>query len=115
MAHSFVTDAMVISSFSTLEAFPERLSELKRLFSGLFDIVDCYIGNLCKNSAVYHLLLLLIEDLSYSLLNLIFCVLVTFVLYITTGRSSSDKSSSLKPHVSGNLVHDWDGGFCTTK
>ncbi|KAH0864885.1 LOW QUALITY PROTEIN: hypothetical protein HID58_082096, partial [Brassica napus] len=29
---------------------------------------------------------------------------VTFVLYITTGRSSSDKSSSLKPHVSGNLM-----------
>lgn len=31
---------------------------------------------------------------------------VTLVLYIT-GRSSSDKSSSLKPHVSGYLVHDW--------
>jgi delta14-sterol reductase len=36
----------------------------------------------------------------------IFCVLVTLALYVT-GRSSSNKGSSLKPHVSGNLVHDW--------
>ncbi|KAH0928683.1 hypothetical protein HID58_014410, partial [Brassica napus] len=35
---------------------------------------------------------------------------VTLVLYIT-GRSSSDKSSSLKPHVSGYLVHDCDVAF----
>ncbi|CAH8320517.1 unnamed protein product [Eruca vesicaria subsp. sativa] len=52
--------------------------------------------------------LLVVADRGLELLSatFIFCVLVTLVLYIT-GRYSSDKSSSLKPHVSGNLVHDW--------
>ncbi|KAJ0245647.1 hypothetical protein HA466_0180860 [Hirschfeldia incana] len=51
---------------------------------------------------------LVVADRGLELLSatFIFCVLVTLVLYIT-GRTSSDKSSSLKPHLSGNLVHDW--------
>ncbi|CAL9246583.1 unnamed protein product [Arabidopsis halleri] len=51
---------------------------------------------------------LMVADRGLELLSatFIFCVLVTLALYVT-GRNSSDKSSSLKPHVSGNLVHDW--------
>ncbi|KAF3557746.1 hypothetical protein F2Q69_00015474 [Brassica cretica] len=64
-------------------------------------IADYYFGNLCKTRRFVTLLGL--ELLSATF---IFCVLVTLVLYIT-GRTSSDKSSSLKPHVSGNLLHDW--------
>ncbi|KAI4311318.1 hypothetical protein MLD38_036224 [Melastoma candidum] len=36
----------------------------------------------------------------------LFSVLVTMVLY-ATGCNSGSKSSSLKPHISGNLIHDW--------
>ncbi|PIA54772.1 hypothetical protein AQUCO_00900982v1 [Aquilegia coerulea] len=35
-----------------------------------------------------------------------FSVLVTLALYIA-GHQSSARGSSLKPHVSGNLIHDW--------
>nr|pir nuclear envelope membrane protein-like - Arabidopsis thaliana [Arabidopsis thaliana] len=51
---------------------------------------------------------LVVADRGLELLSatFIFCVLVTLALYVT-GRSSSNKGSSLKPHVSGNLVHDW--------
>lgn len=49
-----------------------------------------------------------IADRGLELLSatFIFSVVVTLLLYVA-GRTSSDKGSSLKPHVSGNLVHDW--------
>ncbi|EPS72564.1 delta14-sterol reductase [Genlisea aurea] len=37
---------------------------------------------------------------------LIFSIFVTLALHIE-GCRSRDKSSSLKPHLSGNLIHDW--------
>ncbi|GFP80662.1 delta(14)-sterol reductase [Phtheirospermum japonicum] len=41
--------------------------------------------------------------------TLIFSVFVTLVLYVTGCRSRA-QSSSLKPHISGNLIHDgWFG------
>ncbi|GAB4833481.1 hypothetical protein Ancab_031724 [Ancistrocladus abbreviatus] len=36
----------------------------------------------------------------------VFSLLATFFLYIM-GRNSRDQRSSLKPHVSGNFIHDW--------
>ncbi|WCJ34379.1 Delta(14)-sterol reductase [Euphorbia peplus] len=36
----------------------------------------------------------------------IFSTIVTLMLY-AAGCNSKDRSSSLKPHVSGNLIHDW--------
>ncbi|KAL0410050.1 UNVERIFIED_CONTAM: Delta(14)-sterol reductase [Sesamum latifolium] len=49
-----------------------------------------------------------IADRGLELLSttLIFSALVTFLLYIA-GCRSRDQSSSLKPHISGNLIHDW--------
>ncbi|TMW94048.1 hypothetical protein EJD97_010807 [Solanum chilense] len=49
-----------------------------------------------------------IADRGLELLSttLIFSVLVTLMLYLV-GLNSRAKSSSLKPHVSGNLIHDW--------
>lgn len=36
----------------------------------------------------------------------VFSFIVTLFLYVV-GRSSRDSGSSLKPHVSGNFIHDW--------
>ncbi|PHT71692.1 Delta(14)-sterol reductase [Capsicum annuum] len=49
-----------------------------------------------------------IADRGLELLSttFIFSVLVTLMLYLV-GLNSRAKSSSLKPHVSGNLIHDW--------
>ncbi|KAK4396470.1 Delta(14)-sterol reductase [Sesamum angolense] len=49
-----------------------------------------------------------IADRGLELLSttLIFSALVTFLLYMA-GCRSRDQSSSLKPHISGNLIHDW--------
>ncbi|KAM3325016.1 delta(14)-sterol reductase isoform X1 [Capsicum chacoense] len=49
-----------------------------------------------------------IADRGLELLSttFIFSVLVTLILYLV-GSNSRAKSSSLKPHVSGNLIHDW--------
>ncbi|KAL2933557.1 Delta(14)-sterol reductase [Bienertia sinuspersici] len=49
-----------------------------------------------------------IADRGLELLSatFIFSFAVTLLLYIV-GSTSHDKGSSLKPHVSGNLIHDW--------
>lgn len=49
-----------------------------------------------------------ISDRGFELLSttFIFSVLVTSALYVA-GCRSRNKSSSLKPHVTGNLMHDW--------
>ncbi|GMH09902.1 hypothetical protein Nepgr_011743 [Nepenthes gracilis] len=49
-----------------------------------------------------------IADRGLELLSVtfIFSLLVTFFLYIV-GCSSRDRSSSLKPHMTGNFIHDW--------
>ncbi|XP_051132146.1 delta(14)-sterol reductase [Andrographis paniculata] len=49
-----------------------------------------------------------IADRGLELLSttFIFSVLVTLLLYIS-GCGSHHQSSSLKPHISGNLLHDW--------
>ncbi|XP_016469755.1 delta(14)-sterol reductase isoform X2 [Nicotiana tabacum] len=49
-----------------------------------------------------------IADRGFELLSttFIFSVLVTLMLYLA-GCNSREKSSSLKPHVSGNLIDDW--------
>ncbi|XP_074272847.1 delta(14)-sterol reductase [Silene latifolia] len=49
-----------------------------------------------------------IADRGLELLSatLIFSIVVTLLLYVT-GRVSRHQGSSLKPHVSGNLIHDW--------
>ncbi|KAH9738436.1 Delta(14)-sterol reductase [Citrus sinensis] len=49
-----------------------------------------------------------ISDRGFELLSttFIFSVLVTSALYVA-GCRSRNKSSSLKPHVTGNLIHDW--------
>ncbi|KAL7264882.1 hypothetical protein ACSBR1_002772 [Camellia fascicularis] len=49
-----------------------------------------------------------IADRGLELLSaaIIFSFLVTLVLYVA-GCKSHDQGSSLKPHVSGNLIHDW--------
>ncbi|XP_050230152.1 delta(14)-sterol reductase [Mercurialis annua] len=49
-----------------------------------------------------------ISERGFQLLSatFIFSVLVTLVLY-AAGRSSRNRGSSLKPHVTGNLIHDW--------
>ncbi|KAF6150367.1 hypothetical protein GIB67_034066 [Kingdonia uniflora] len=52
-----------------------------------------------------------IADRGLQLLSttFIFSIFETFVLYVS-GRQSHDKGSSLKPHVSGNIIHDsWFG------
>ncbi|XP_058075996.1 delta(14)-sterol reductase-like [Magnolia sinica] len=36
----------------------------------------------------------------------VFSFLVSLVLY-TAGHQSKDRGSSLKPHITGNLIHDW--------
>lgn len=38
--------------------------------------------------------------------TLVFSLIVSFVLYIV-GLKSQDQGSSLRPHVTGNIVHDW--------
>ncbi|PKI72527.1 hypothetical protein CRG98_007049, partial [Punica granatum] len=50
----------------------------------------------------------IIADRGLELLSatFIFSVLVTLLLY-AAGLKSANQSSSLKPHVSGNFVHDW--------
>ncbi|CAG7905822.1 unnamed protein product, partial [Brassica rapa] len=82
-------------------------SQLRYRCNGLFalSLLVAILGISAKLSVLSPLV---VADRGLELLSatFIFCVLVTLVLYIT-GRSSSDKSSSLKPHVSGNLVHDW--------
>ncbi|KAF8079450.1 hypothetical protein N665_1026s0008 [Sinapis alba] len=82
-------------------------SQLRYRCNGLFalTLLVAILGISAKLGIVSPLV---VADRGLELLSatFIFCVLVTLVLYIT-GRSSSDKSSSLKPHVSGNLVHDW--------
>ncbi|XP_028065543.1 delta(14)-sterol reductase-like [Camellia sinensis] len=49
-----------------------------------------------------------IADRGLELLSAAFILsfLVTLVLYVA-GRKSHDQGSSLKPHVTGNLIHDW--------
>ncbi|CAL9022056.1 unnamed protein product [Prunus brigantina] len=49
-----------------------------------------------------------ISDRGFELLSttFLFSVLVTLVLY-AAGCKSSNRGSSLKPHVTGNLLHDW--------
>nr|GMC86280.1 delta(14)-sterol reductase [Ipomoea batatas]GMC88967.1 delta(14)-sterol reductase [Ipomoea batatas] len=49
-----------------------------------------------------------IADRGLELLSttFIFSFLATLALYVV-GCKSRDRSSSLKPHVSGNLIHDW--------
>ncbi|KAH9603750.1 hypothetical protein KSS87_010362 [Heliosperma pusillum] len=49
-----------------------------------------------------------IADRGLELLSatLIFSIIVTLLLYVA-GRVSRHQGSSLKPHVSGNLIHDW--------
>ncbi|CAK9168070.1 unnamed protein product [Ilex paraguariensis] len=49
-----------------------------------------------------------ISDRGLELLSttFIFSFLVTLVLYVA-GKKSHDPSSSLKPHFTGNLIHDW--------
>ncbi|KAG8376665.1 hypothetical protein BUALT_Bualt09G0087400 [Buddleja alternifolia] len=49
-----------------------------------------------------------IADRGLELLSttLIFSVIVTLLLYVASYRSC-DRSSSLKPHLTGNLIHDW--------
>lgn len=49
-----------------------------------------------------------IADRGLELLSatLIFSFIVALLLYVV-GRASRDPGSSLKPHVSGNLIHDW--------
>ncbi|XP_022899441.1 delta(14)-sterol reductase [Olea europaea var. sylvestris] len=49
-----------------------------------------------------------IADRGLELLSttFIFSVFVTLILYLT-GRQSRNQSSSLKPHVTGNLINDW--------
>lgn len=49
-----------------------------------------------------------ISDRGLELLSVtfIFSVLVTLLLY-ASGCRSRNQSSSLKPHVTGNLIHDW--------
>ncbi|KAF2607659.1 hypothetical protein F2Q68_00044828 [Brassica cretica] len=82
-------------------------SQLRYRCNGLFalTLLVAILGISAKLGIVSPLV---VADRGLELLSatFIFCVLVTLVLYIS-GRSSSDKTSSLKPHVSGNLVHDW--------
>ncbi|XP_057549025.1 delta(14)-sterol reductase isoform X1 [Amaranthus tricolor] len=49
-----------------------------------------------------------IADRGLELLSatFIFSFLVTLYLYIV-GSTSRDQSSSLKPHIAGNIIHDW--------
>lgn len=49
-----------------------------------------------------------ISDRGLELLSttLIFCLLVTCILFVA-GCRSGNQGSSLKPHVTGNLLHDW--------
>ncbi|XP_065856399.1 delta(14)-sterol reductase [Euphorbia lathyris] len=49
-----------------------------------------------------------ISERGFELLSttFIFSTLVTLMLY-AAGCNTKDRSSSLKPHVSGNLIHDW--------
>uniref|UniRef100_A0A803P3Q2 Delta(14)-sterol reductase n=1 Tax=Cannabis sativa TaxID=3483 RepID=A0A803P3Q2_CANSA len=49
-----------------------------------------------------------ISDRGLDLLSttFLFSVLVTLLLY-ASGRTSRSQSSSLKPHITGNLIHDW--------
>lgn len=49
-----------------------------------------------------------ISDRGLELLSttFIFSVLVTSLLY-AAGRNSRNQTSSLKPHVTGNIIHDW--------
>ncbi|BBH07701.1 Ergosterol biosynthesis ERG4/ERG24 family [Prunus dulcis] len=49
-----------------------------------------------------------ISDRGFELLSttFLFSVLVTLVLY-AAGCKSSNRGSSLKPHATGNLLHDW--------
>ncbi|XP_027175673.1 delta(14)-sterol reductase isoform X2 [Coffea eugenioides] len=50
----------------------------------------------------------IIADRGLELLSttFVFSVLVTLLLYVV-GCKSSDQNSSLKPHGTGNLIHDW--------
>ncbi|KAL0669149.1 hypothetical protein Bca4012_031853 [Brassica carinata] len=82
-------------------------SQLRYRCNGLFAL-SLLVAILGISAKLGVLSPLVVADRGLELLSatFIFCVLVTLVLYIT-GRTSSDKSSSLKPHVSGNLLHDW--------
>ncbi|KAJ6793806.1 delta(14)-sterol reductase-like [Iris pallida] len=50
----------------------------------------------------------IVADNGIELLSttLIFSIIVSFMLYVS-GSRSLDKSSSLKPHVTGNVIEDW--------
>ncbi|KAK9158789.1 hypothetical protein Scep_005363 [Stephania cephalantha] len=49
-----------------------------------------------------------IADRGLELLSatFLFSIVVTLLLYVA-GRMSHNRSSSLKPHISGNFIHDW--------
>ncbi|KAB1221278.1 Delta(14)-sterol reductase [Morella rubra] len=59
-------------------------------------------------SATFVFSFLVISDRGLELLSatFVFSFLVTLVLY-AAGCKSSNQGSSLKPHLTGNLIHDW--------
>ncbi|KAK2387937.1 Delta(14)-sterol reductase [Trifolium repens] len=66
------------------------------------------VGLLWISAKMEFLSLTAIADSGLELLSTTFIlsILVTLVLYIS-GCKSKSKSSSLKPHITGNLIHDW--------
>ncbi|XVF30053.1 hypothetical protein REPUB_Repub16aG0024200 [Reevesia pubescens] len=75
--------------------------------NGLLTLVSL-IGLLGLGSKMDLISLTLISDRGLELLSatFIFSFLVASALYIVGSRSRS-QASSLKPHVTGNLIHDW--------
>nr|XP_025634990.1 delta(14)-sterol reductase-like isoform X2 [Arachis hypogaea]XP_025663564.1 delta(14)-sterol reductase-like isoform X2 [Arachis hypogaea] len=97
----------------------------EKLFLGLFLLMElafiivamvwsrffCWLHflGLVSRWVLYLLLLYLREDLSccpQHLSSVFLYVLVTLALYFA-GCKSRSKGSSLKPHITGNLIHDW--------
>ncbi|XP_021743312.1 delta(14)-sterol reductase-like isoform X1 [Chenopodium quinoa] len=63
------------------------------------------VCNLCC-CGIMHFLVIVDRGLELLSATFIFCFVVTLLLCVA-GSISHDKGSSLKPHVSGNWIHDW--------
>ncbi|XP_010527836.1 PREDICTED: delta(14)-sterol reductase [Tarenaya hassleriana] len=82
-------------------------SQLRYKCNGLFALI-LLIALLGISAKMRIFSPLVVADRGLELLSatFIFSVLVTVMLYVT-GRNSSYKSSSLKPHITGNFIDDW--------
>nr|XP_043612245.1 delta(14)-sterol reductase [Erigeron canadensis] len=82
-------------------------TRLHYLCNGMLSLI-LLVGLLVIGAWMDYVSLTAISDRGLELLSttFIFSVIVTLLLYVS-GCKSNDRSASLKPHISGNIMDDW--------